>query len=64
MDDSYEESFGLVFYTIVISIIWFTAGFTIGAKFESESFKSEAVVQGVAEYIPDEKGNPVWQWKK
>lgn len=53
-----------VLYSIFIAIIWFVCGFANGFHYKSQSFKNEAVVQGVAEYIPDEKGSPVWQWKK
>jgi hypothetical protein len=50
--------------TILISFVFFAFGVGFGSELESNRFKSKAVVQGVAEYIPDEKGNPVWQWKK
>ena len=56
--------FELVLYTIFIAIIWFGVGYTFGCDYKSRSFKNEAVVQGMAEYIPNENGSPVWQWKK
>lgn len=53
-----------IFYTFFIAAVWYTCGFFCGFDYKSKSFKNEAVVQGVAEYIPDDKGSPVWQWKK
>jgi hypothetical protein len=55
---------GFFIYTFILSGIWFSIGCIFGARQQAHEFKSEAVVQGLAEYIPDEKGNPVWQWKK
>lgn len=60
MNIKYSE---LAVYTISIAV-WYACGFYCGCEYKSKSFKNEAVVQGVAEYIPDEKGSPVWQWKK
>lgn len=53
-----------IIYTIFIATMWFIIGFIWGFDYKSRLFKNEAVVQGFAEYIPNEKGSPVWQWRK
>jgi hypothetical protein len=58
------DFFEYSFIAIVLSISFFLFGVVVGYQNESDRFKGEAVVQGVAEYTTDEKGNPVWQWKK
>lgn len=58
------DFFEYSFIAIVLSISFFLFGVVVGYRIESDRFKCKAVVQGVAEYTTDEKGNPVWQWKK
>ncbi len=49
-----------VAWTVVISIIWCSEGRTMGYK----ACQKEAVLKGAAEYVVDESGNPVFQWKE
>ena len=52
--------FLFVAWTVAISIIWLSEGRNIGYK----ACQKEAVLKGAAEYVVDESGNPVFQWKE
>lgn len=52
--------FLFVCWTVAISFIWLNEGRTIGYK----ACQKEAVLKGAAEYVVDESGNPVFQWKE
>lgn len=49
-----------VAWTVIISIIWLSEGRAI----EKKAMQKEAVLKGAAEYVVDESGNPVFQWKE
>lgn len=67
MDSESEESLKtfiavilFVAWTMIISIIWYVAG----RGDEKKSLQKEAILKGAAEYVVDESGNPVFQWKE
>jgi len=49
-----------VAWTVVISIIFYIAG----CNDQTKRAQKEAVLKGAAEYVVDESGNPVFQWKE
>lgn len=52
--------FLFVAWTVVISITSCSEGRTMGYK----ACQKEAILKGAAEYVVDESGNPVFQWKE
>ena len=57
-----ELACSLVFigFIMIISATWWQAG----RESASNGFRREAVLKGYAEYVADEDGKSVWQWKE
>lgn len=47
-------------WTFVISLIFYIAG----CNDQTKRAQKEAILKGAAEYVVDESGNPVFQWKE
>ena len=52
------------FIAIAFAMLLVFAGFEFGKASGRVEMQREAVSRGYATYSPDEKGDPVWQWKE
>ncbi len=52
-----------VFVGIMSAIGGFLAGVGVGGTEQNTRWERQCVVQGVAVYVADDKGNSVWRWK-
>lgn len=55
-----ENDGGLIVFIMLLLII----AFVFGAGFKEDYWKREAVKQGHAEYVTNEQGEAIWQWKE
>lgn len=60
-DDAFDHVY--VFAAVAILILVFGIGFGLGLEYMGGAMHREAVQRGKAEWVPDERGEPVWRWK-
>ncbi len=54
------DEVGLCLVALIIGII---LGLMMGAECKNDTWKRKCVTQDVAEYVANDKGESVWQWK-
>jgi len=59
MNDSHEIP--SLLFGVALGLV---LGYCAGEGFEKRGWRKEAVASGHAEWVVDDEGSPVWQWKE
>jgi hypothetical protein len=64
MSSGKDPSFADLLVPLMFMTTAMLIGLAVGAKTQQSKLRQEAVLKGVAVYVPGENGEPVFTWKE